>query len=89
MRNAHDIAIELEYMLRKEFGFENRPRGTIFDADAIESYMFYDILHLLLYKKSNQDWCDFINKIFQYKGVSMNKIPGYEQIFEEFKLLLV
>ena len=88
MRNAHDIAIELEYMLRQEFGFVNRPRGTIFDADAIETYMFYDILYLLLYKKSSQDWCDFVNKIFEYKGVSMHKIPNYEEIFEEFKFLI-
>lgn len=88
MRNAHDIAIELESMLRKEFGFNERPRGTIFDADKIESYMFYDLLYLLLYKKSNKDWSNFANKTFEYKGINMNKIPEYEKIFDEFKSLI-
>lgn len=88
MRNAHDIAIEIEHMLRKEFGFEERPRGTIFDADKIESYMFYDLLYLLLYRKSNKEWFGFVDKIFEYKGVNMNQIPEYEKIFEEFKSLL-
>ena len=55
MRNVHDIAIELESMLRKEFGFPDRPRGTIFDADAIESRMFYDVMILLLYRKGTKD----------------------------------
>lgn len=88
MRNVHDIAIELEWMLRKEFNFKKRPRGTIFDADSIESYMFYDILHLLLYRKSSQDWCEFIDTIFKYKGIDMNQIPNCDEIFEEFKSLL-
>ncbi|HCH29019.1 MAG TPA: hypothetical protein DEW35_05870 [Ruminococcaceae bacterium] len=89
MRNAHDIAIELEHMLCREFGFDGRPRGTIFDADAIETYMFYDIICLLLYRKSNSGWDDFANRICQYKGVNMNQIPEYEKVFDEFKLLIV
>lgn len=88
MRNAHDIAIELEHMLCREFGFQGRPRGTIFDADAIETYMFYDLIYLLLYKKSNQDWFDFVDRIYEYKGTNMNKIPDYEAIFDEFKSLI-
>ena len=48
MRNKHDIAIDLEHMLRNEFGFKDRPRGTIFDADSIELYMLYDDMVLLL-----------------------------------------
>lgn len=85
MRNVHDVAIELEYMLRKEFGFSDRPRGTIFDADAIESRTFYDIIILLLHKKGKKDSTKFQDKIFQYKCINMNQIPDYELIFEEFK----
>ena len=48
MRNVHDIAIELEGILCKKFGIPERPRGTIFDADAIETYMFYDDIVLAL-----------------------------------------
>lgn len=88
MRNVHDIAIELESMLRKEFGFTDRPRGTIFDADAIESRMFYDVLILLLYKKGTKNSTKFQNAIFKYKGINMNEIPNYESIFEEFKSYL-
>ncbi len=88
MRNTHDIAIELEHMLCKEFGFNARPRGTIFDADAIETYMFYDLMCLLLYKKSKSDWSEFADTIFPYKGTNMNRIPNYEQIFDQFKSML-
>ena len=88
MRNRHDIAIELENMLCKEFGFSSRPRETIFDADAIESYMFYDDMILLLHNKSQKDSIDFENDIFKYKGTNMNKIPDCESIFEKFKTFL-
>ncbi len=90
MRNAHDVAIELEHMLRDEFGFDSRPRGTIFDADSIELYMFYDDMVLLLYKKGAKqgDPYEFMDRIYQYKGVNMNKIPDYEKIFDEFKSLI-
>ncbi len=50
MNNPHDVAIELEHMLCKEFGIQGRPRGTIFDADSIELRMFYDDIVLMLYK---------------------------------------
>lgn len=88
MRNVHDIAIELEYMLRKEFGFPDRPRGTIFDADAIESRMFYDVMILLLYKKGKKDSTRFQDNVLKYQGTNMNQIPDYESIFEEFKTYL-
>lgn len=88
MKNVHDIAIELEYLLCEEFGFADRPRGTIFDADDIESRTFYDNMALLLHKKAKKDYTDFINSIFDYKGVNMNQISDYEKIFEEFKSYL-
>ena len=85
MRNAHDIAIELEHMLCDEFGFNDRPRGTIFDADAIEHRMFYDDMILLLAKKSKYDSSEFEDEIYEYQGRNMNQIPNYEEIFEKFK----
>ena len=89
MRNAHDVAIDLEWMLRKEFGFENsRPRGTIFDADSIETYSFYDCMVLLLNKKAQSDCTDFMNSIYEFKGENMNSIPDFEGVFETFKSFL-
>lgn len=88
MRNTRNIAIELEHMLRKEFGFPDRPIGTIFDADAIESRMFYDDMILLLHKNGKKDSTDFQDKIYEYRGVNMNQIPNYESMFEEFKTYL-
>ena len=87
MINVHDIAIELEYMLRKEFGFADRPRGTIFDADYIEKEMFYDDMSLLLYKKGKKDFTEFLDSIYQYRRVNMNTIPNCGSIFEQFKQL--
>ena len=88
MNNPHDVAIELEYMLCKEFGFKERPMGTIFDADSIELRMFYDDIVLMLYKCAKTDFIDFIDEICQYKLVDMNKIPNYEEIFRKFKSYL-
>lgn len=50
--------------------------------------MFYDLIYLLLYKKSNHDWYEFADEIYNYKGVNMNKIPNCEEIFEKFKSLI-
>lgn len=88
MTNPHDVAIELEHMLCKEFGIKGRPRGTIFDADSIELRMFYDDMVLMLYKCAKTDFTDFINEIYQYKSVNMNKISNYEEIFNKFKSYL-
>ena len=45
---------------------------------------------LLLYKKGAKqgDPYEFMDRIYQYKGVNMNKIPDYEKIFDEFKSLI-
>lgn len=88
MNNPHDVAIELEHMLCKEFGIQGRPKGTIFDADSIELRMFYDDIVLMLYKCAKTDFTDFIDEIYQYKLVDMNKIPNYEEIFIKFKSYL-
>ena len=89
MENAHTIASELESLLRNEFGFNDRPIGTIFDADAIENYMFYDDMVLLLNKKGTGNFNKFINDNYQHKGKNMNQITNYEEIFEEFNRLLL
>lgn len=89
MENVHSIAVELESFLRDEFGFNDRPIGTIFDADAIESYMFYDDMVLLLHKKGTGDFNKFIDDNYEHKGKNMNEITNCEEIFEKFKRLLL
>ena len=89
MANVRNIAIELEYFLRNEFWFNDRPIGTIFDADAIENYMFCDDMVLLLHKKGTGNFNKFIDDNYQHKGKNMNQITNYEEIFEEFNRLLL
>lgn len=84
MSNTHNIAQQLELILRNEFGFSDRPSGTIFDADAIEHTMFYDIMILLLYKKDKLN-DTFLDKYSKYKGMSVNEITDCEAIFNEFQ----
>ena len=87
-RNVHDIAIELEHILSREFNADFAHSGTIFSADFIEVESFHDSMVLLLYLKSDKDCIDFINDIYEFKGVNMNKIPNCEAIFEKFKSFL-
>ena len=82
--NEHDIAIKLEYVLKEKFGINGRPRGTIFDADYIELYMFYDDIVLLLTLFGKDDHIEFIDRIYQYKGKNMREIPDYKEIYDEF-----
>lgn len=86
--NNHDVAIRVEHLLRDEFGFNGRPRGTIFDADNIELYSFYDCLNLLLYKKSKNDYSEFLDSIYEYKLKNMREIPDSESVYREFRRLL-
>ena len=88
MRNTHDIAIELERILEKQFGYPFAHSGTIFSADFIELAMFYDDMHLMLHIKGHGDWIGFINEIYQYKGMNMNKIPNVEEIWAQFKTFI-
>lgn len=86
--NEHDIAIQLEYKLRDKFNISYRPRGTIFDADYIEMYMFFDDMKLLLALFSKKDYTEFIDKYYQYKGINMRDIPNYKKIYDEFNDLM-
>lgn len=86
--NVHDIAIQIEYKLRDKFNISDRPRGTIFDADAIEMYMFFDDMELLLTLFGKKDYTNFIDKYYKYKGKNMREIPNYKEIYEEFDDLM-
>lgn len=86
MRSGHDIAIDLERILCDEFGFDDRPYGTIFDADGIEHGMFCADMILLLRKRKINS-VDFENELNQYRGDPIETIPNYEHLFEQFEKL--
>lgn len=86
--NTHAVAVELEFLLCKEFGFNDRPSGTAFNADAIENYFFYDAMCLLLYKKNNSVLFEFEGKYIYCKNKNINSIKDAEQIFDHFKSLI-
>lgn len=88
MKNLHDIAIDLEHVLRQTFNKDFSHSGTIFDADHIELGSFYDVLVIILYIKGKGDYTDFENKLYKFKGINMKDIPNCEKIFEEFKSYL-
>lgn len=71
-----------------EYGVVDRPIGTCFDSDDIESRMFYDAMILLL-KMANIDFTDFEEKYLQYKNVDMKEIKDCESIFKEFKAFYI
>lgn len=84
--NGHAIAVLLEAILCDEFGFDKRPIGTIFDADAIEHRMFCEDMILALRKKGI-DCVDFENELSAYSGIYIETIPNYEQLFNRFEEL--
>lgn len=54
MKNfKNQIAIRLELQARSLLGYNDRPVGTIFDADAIECGNFAEVMILLLRIKSS------------------------------------
>lgn len=93
--NFHnDIAISLESHARRIMKYTDRPYETIFDADAIESESFFEVMIILLWHKneyiSNDKISNFIKKGKEYIGVSGHKIPNEtaNKLFEEFKELI-
>lgn len=87
----HDYAIQLEYIMRKKFAGDNanvRPRGTIFDADSIELYSFYDCISLVLFYFGNGDYCDFLDRLYPYKGKNIREIDNIDKVFNEFRSYL-
>lgn len=77
------IAIPLENKLRKIFGFDDRPIGTIFDADSIEGGSFYDVMCLILAKEKIEKWEDFANKYSQ-KDIEKMGIEDQYKVYQEF-----
>ena len=82
--NNHDIALELCDMLEKEFNNNFHHSDTIFSADAIEKKSFVDVLELLLYLKSTQEYDAFATSLGEYRGIRMNDIPDSKEIFKKF-----
>lgn len=84
------IAVPLEAILRRVFGFSDRPLGTVFDADAIESGFFYDAMCLILCKNNIENWYEFADKYIEMKNKPGNEI-GIEKaisVFKEFEELI-
>ncbi len=86
--NNHDIAIGLCKMLEKEFGKNFLHSPTIFSADAIELGFFVDVMNLLLYLESSDDWHAFSDEVSPFKGKPMKDIPECSKIYEGFLGLL-
>ena len=82
--NNHDIAIELENILEKQFGVSFRHTTTIFSADNIEKRSFIDVINLLLHLYSIKDFDVFINGILKYKTLNMQEIPNTLDIYNKF-----
>lgn len=84
-----DVSYELEGIVEKKIKARFDHSGTVFDRARIESDMFYDVMHLMLHMFGGEGTLEFQNKYYIYKKVNMNDIPNYQEIFEEFKQLLV
>lgn len=84
-KNNHDIALEIMREFEDLLPVRSLHHSkTIFDADRIEMYSFVDLMNLLLFLHSNDDYSEFSDKIFEYKGKRMDEIPNCESIYEEF-----
>ena len=87
-KTVWDISYELERILEKVFKQSFSQTRTIFDRSRIEEDMFYDTMHLLIYMFGTEGSEEFLNKYHKYKRINMNKIPNYQEIFEEFSKLI-
>ena len=93
--NFHgDIAIPLEGIASSYYGDFGRPLTKIYDADAIESGSFVEVMIALLRAKTEMDnGCHeierFISECRKYYGVNGNEIPKEEAqiLFDTFKSL--
>ena len=93
--NFHgDIATALESEATFYFGDIGRPLSKIYDADAIESGRFVEVMIILLREKTNMendrdDIDQFIRRCALYLGMSGNTIPHEiaQDLFTEFQEL--
>jgi len=93
MSGVHnDIGLPLELKLRTEFGFDERPAGTVFDADGIVNGFFYEAMNLLLVKKKIEKIKrnDFLYKYSHLANKTLSEIGVEEavRIYDEFLKLL-
>ncbi len=88
MKNVHNLAIELENIAGEIFNSDFNHSNTIFCADIIVSESFYEAVSLILFMSAKHDYSNYINSLFKYKRVNMEKIPEIEMKFEQFKSLL-
>ena len=87
-KTVWDVSYELERMVEKQFHAEFDHTGTIFDRSRIQSDMFFDVMDLLLHMYGGEGSVDFIDKYYELRGINMDQIPNYQEIFEEFKGIL-
>ena len=86
MKNAHDIAIDLERDAGDILGCDFNHSGTFFDADEIHARYFYEAMHLMLHMRGNDGSIDFLNRICdECHGKNMDDIPNCRAIYEEFR----
>ena len=93
--NFHgDIAVTLESVATHHFGDIGRPMSKIYDADAIETGCFVEVMIILLRERTNMendrdDIDQFIGRCAPYLGMSGNTIPHEiaHDLFTEFQEL--
>ncbi len=88
-KTVWDVSYELEKIVEDQFGAKFDHTETIFDRSRIEKGMFFDILDLLLHMYGGEGSIEFIDKYLDLRGVNMNQISNFEEIFNEFKQLLI
>lgn len=90
MKDAHEIAYDLERIVEKVLGYDFDHSGTFFDRDRIHSKYFYSVMFFMLHIKGKdfEGACNFVDKYNKYKDTNIDDIPNYEQIFDEFLKLV-
>ena len=88
IKSEHDIAMILCDIAGKEFNCDFDHSETIFNADTIEDRSFVDVLLLLLFLKSKQDYETLTKELIVYTNCKMRDIPNCLEIFKEFVKLI-
>lgn len=93
--NFHnDIAISLESIARHYYGDIDRPLTKIYDADAIESGNFVEVMIILLREvthmiNDNSVIDDFVRSCAPYLGMRGSEIPKEtaQELYDRFKAI--
>lgn len=91
--NFHnDIAIPLESIARHYYGDTDRPYTKIYDADAIESGNFVEVMIILLREvthmvNDNAEIDEFVKSCTPYLGMRGSEIPKEtaQELYNRFK----